>query len=125
MSDAPMTTLAREINKKINGASSALRSEVSCEIGTITDDGLMLDLLERPITGYLVSDLFERMDDILDMLQTIADYISESSIHNEEGGLDPIIEIAKEEYAPLKTGDRVIAIPISGGNNYVVVGRVV
>ena len=122
MPSEALLNLGREIKRQMKHGDDSAMSRARAETGTITAEGLKLDKLNQPLPDYLVSEQFDRLDELLEMVQTIAKYII--SVHTIDGGFEDLEKIIEYEVEPLKAGDRVIALPVNAGNNYVVVGRV-
>ena len=86
-------------------------SAVSAELGTITANGLKLDRFKYEIQDYLVAEY-------LIMPPTITTEISGSDGHTH------MIK-TPEQLQPLKEGDRVLAVPVNGSKDFVVIAKVV
>ena len=93
----PYKELARLIDDRAKRGITMATSAVSAELGTITANGLKLDRFKYEIQDYLVAEYLTLPDSI---------------------GLP-------EQLSPLKPGDRVLAIPVNGGKDFVVIARVV
>lgn len=103
--------LARLIDDRTNKGIISATSTISAELGTITASGLKLDRFKYEIQDYLVSEHL----------------ILPDTVTTETGGIDGhthIIEMP-EQLKPLKEGDRVLAIPVNGGKDFVVIAKVV
>ena len=86
-------------------------SAVSAELGTITTNGLKLDRFKYEIQDYLVAEYL----------------ITPTTITTEISGSDGHTHMIKipEQLQPLKEGDRVLAVPVNGGRDFVVIAKVV
>lgn len=93
----PYKELARLIDDRAKRGITMATSTVSAELGTITASGLKLDRFKYEIRDYLVAEYLTLTDSI---------------------GLP-------EQLKPLKPGDRVLAVPVNGGKDFVVIARVV
>ncbi len=90
---------------------TAVTSTLSAELGTITSSGLKLDRFKYEIQDYLVAEY----------LTVPADYMAQTDVadlHNHK-------VITPKELLPLSPGDRVLAIQVNGGKDFIVVARVI
>lgn len=104
---------ARHINTSVSG--------IQCELGIITDTGLKLDGFKYEIQDYLVAEYLTMKEDFFTTTEL------NSGAHSQytgDGKHDHKI-ITPDQLKPLKTGDRVLAVPVNGGKDFVVVGRVI
>lgn len=107
----PYKELAQLIDDRAKRGITMATSAVSAELGTITANGLKLDRFKYEIQDYLVAEY-------LITPTTIATEISGSDGHTH------MIKIP-EQLQPLKKGDRVLAVPVNGGRDFVVIAKVV
>lgn len=107
----PYKELARLIDDRAKRGITMATLMVSAELGTITASGLKLDRFKHEIQDYLVAEYL----------------IMPTTITTEIGGSDGHTHMIKtpEQLQPLKEGDRVLAIPVNGGKDFVVIARVV
>ena len=103
--------LARLIDDRAKRGITMATSAVSAELGTITANGLKLDRFKYEIQDYLVAEY-------LIMPPTITTEISGSDGHTH------MIK-TPEQLQPLKEGDRVLAVPVNGSKDFVVIAKVV
>jgi len=107
----PYKELARLIDDRAKRGITMATSAVSAELGTITASGLKLDRFKHEIQDYLV-----------------AEYLTlPATIQTEVGGIESHTHTIEtpEQLKPLKPGDRVLAVPVNGGKDFVVIARVV
>ena len=107
----PYKELARLIDDRAKRGITMATSVVSAELGTITASGLKLDRFKYEIQDYLVAEY-------LIMPPTITMEISGSDGHTH------MIK-TPEQLQPLKEGDRVLAVPVNGSKDFVVIAKVV
>ena len=90
------------------------------ELGTMTDDlGLKLDRYKHVINDYLISHHLTLAEP--DMTKTEVDGSHSDPI----GGTHSHKVITPIQLLPLHPGDRVLAIPVNGGQDFVITARVV
>ena len=90
------------------------------ELGTMTDDlGLKLDRYKHVINDYLISHHLTLAEP--DMTKTEVDGSHSDPI----GGTHSHQVITPIQLLPLHPGDRVLAIPVNGGQDFVITARVV
>lgn len=139
----PFKQLASLLDRQmINRAGMAL-SGLPCELGTITASGLKLDGFKHEIQDYLVADWTYKMElpqtsrviktaspvnpDGTDQ-EGVTQYSALSRIDFAVQGADDAgttIKVHMDLKSELKSGDRVLAIPVNGGQDIIVVCKVV
>ncbi|SEO98688.1 hypothetical protein [Propionispora vibrioides] len=93
---------------------------VTAELGTMTDNmGLKLDRFKYVIDDYLLSHHLTLAEPY--MTQTEVDGHHADPI----GGTHSHQVITPPQLLPLHPGDRVLAVPVNGGQDFVIVARVV
>ena len=119
----PLKNLANSINTMAVRAASTAVTGVPCELGTITATmGLKLDRFRHEIQDYLVSEhLVLAKPDFTDTETDGAHSQPDAGY----GGAHAHKVITPSELRPLGSGDRVLAAPVNGGQEYIVVARVV
>ena len=95
-------------------------SWVTAELGTMTGDlGLKLDRFKHVISDYIVSHHLTLAEP--DMTKTEVDGSHADPI----GGTHSHKVITPKQLLPLHPGDRVLVMPVNGGQDFVIVARVV
>ena len=104
-----------------NSAEEAIKGGwVTSELGTMTGDlGLKLDRFKHVISDYMVSHHLTLAEP--DMTQTEVDGSHADPI----GGTHSHKVITPKQLLPLHPGDRVLVVPVNGGQDFVIVARVV
>jgi len=132
----PYRKLASILDSRMADHAGQSISGVPCELGTITAGGLMLDGFKHEIPDYLVAHWQVKL--IFPSFTLIA---SATSPVDEQGNPLPgstttpltrydflpreIDEVRIELKAGLEPGDRVLAIPVNGGREAVIICKVV
>lgn len=81
------------------------------ELGMLTQSGLKLDNFKHEIKSYLVAEYLKLDGTDMTTTEFVADH--------EHGVKTP------SQLRPLAAGDRVLAVPVNGGRDFVVIARVV
>lgn len=139
----PFKQIASILDTQAKKRASQAVSGVLCVLGTITVNGLKLDLYKNVIAEYMVADweLKVEIPQSSRVIQTASpvnadgsdipgttQYSSLSRLDfNVQGVGDPNAtkEVHLDLKSSLKPGDRVLAIPVNGGQDAVVVCKVV
>lgn len=132
----PFKHLAGIIAGQAKKAAQSAVSGVPCELGTITASGLKLDTFKYEIQDYLVAEWMAKIS-----LPAFFFVGTQTAPVDEQGNDLPgasmsqrtrydlqakEISTAKIEIKPeLQPGDRVLAIPVNGGQDAVVICKVV
>jgi len=132
----PFKQLAGIIAGQAKKAAGQALSGVPCELGTITASGLKLDTFKYEIQDYLVAEWMAKIS-----LPAFFFVGTQTSPVDEQGNNLPgattsqrtrynlqekEIEPVTIEFKPqLQPGDRVLAIPVNGGQDAVVIAKVV
>ena len=111
MSD-PYKELARSLKNMAKSQSKNTVMGLHAELGTITTTGLKLDRFKHELKDYLIADYLS-----LPEVLAITSYAGTGPHTHEVPTPEPLLA--------LSTGDRVLAIPVNDGQDYVVVARVV
>lgn len=122
MQDDPFSELFGMLNQQMSdSAKETLKNGwISAELGTITSDmGVKLDRFKHVIYDYLLSHHLTLAEP--DMTKTEVDGDHADPI----GGTHSHQVITPKGLLPLHPGDRVLAMPVNGGQDFVIVARVV
>ena len=132
----PFKSLVASLESRISGIAAKTISGVPSELGTITGSGLKLDSFKYELPDYLVADWVAELEiPPFSMVGTMTAPVDEEG--NPQGGGAPsqrtrfdIAETKIEKVrlnwaAGMKPGDRVLAVPVNGGKDAVVVCKVV
>lgn len=139
----PFKQLASLLDMRMAGHAARAVSGVPCELGTITATGLKLDSFKHEIKDYLVADweLKIEIPQASRVIKTAAPVnpdgsdIPGSTQYSSLTRLDfsvqdvgdpaATIKVHLNLKAGLKPGDRVLAVPVNGGQDAVVICKVV
>lgn len=127
----PYKKLATVLERRMAGHVAAVVSGVPAELGTITGSGLKLDGFKHEIQDYLVADWKTKLKLPSFTLTGTVTGFRDSSGGTVSGTGTFAFEEAEIEGAGLvfkdglKPGDRVLAIPVAGGTEAVVLCKVV
>lgn len=127
----PYKKLATVLEARMAGHAASAVSGIHAELGTITDSGLKLDSFKHELTDYLVADWEATL-----RLPAFAATAAVSGLRDSEGGavtgngtfaFDAVdLEgVGLRFKDALGVGDRVLAIPVAGGSEAVVLCKVV
>ncbi|AEE95792.1 hypothetical protein [Mahella australiensis] len=111
MPNNPYKEIARLIDDRSRKGITAATSVISAELGTITSSGLKLDRFKYEIQDYLVAEYL----------------IFPTTFMTEAAGADSHTHMIEtpEQMQPINEGDRVMAVPVNGGTDFVVIAKVV
>ncbi|WP_239616145.1 hypothetical protein [Cohnella mopanensis] len=132
----PFKKLVSTLESRISGIAAKSLSGIPSELGTITESGLKLDSFKYAIPDYLVAEWVTQLEipafSLVGMMTAPV---------NEDGGAvggavpsqrtrfdyeeSKIEEVRLNWSASMKPGDRVLAVPVNGGKDAVVVCKVV
>ncbi|MDD3927175.1 MAG: hypothetical protein PHT33_11025 [bacterium] len=118
----PFGELASIMDSRARGAAGRMSQDLSAELGTITATGLQLDRFKHELPDYLVAEYLTL--DEPDFTETESDG-AHSQPDAGYGGAHSHQVKTPDKLLPLHAGDRVLAIPVNDGQDYVVVARVV
>jgi len=146
--DDPIKQFASLLDIRMVGHANRAVTGVPCELGTITASGLKLDSFKHEIKDYLVADWLAKM--YLPAFSiagsgTATGTGTQSGLKDSLGGsvtpsfqgsftfegvsfdFNPTVidQVHLELKADLKPGDRVLAVPVNGGQDAVVICKVV
>jgi len=119
--------IAAQAQKKAQSAISG----IPCELGTITASGLKLDTFKHEIQDYLVAEWAVKISlpsfNITGAQIGLKDGENRNVTGTATFSFDPAeIDGVKAELKPdLQPGDRVLAVPVNGGQDAVVICKVV
>ncbi|OPY64073.1 MAG: hypothetical protein A4E56_00127 [Pelotomaculum sp. PtaU1.Bin065] len=139
----PFEQIASMLDTQMKARASQALSGVPCMLGTITAGGLKLDLYKNVIADYMIADweLKIEIPQASRVIRTAAPVNPDGSDipgttqysdfsrldFNVQGIGDPDAtkEVHLDLKASLKPGDRILAIPVNGGQDAVVICKVV
>ncbi|RRJ66940.1 hypothetical protein EHV15_31450 [Paenibacillus oralis] len=129
MTTDPYAALAVSLRENAVRKTAEALAGVSAELGTITGSGLKLDSFKHEIQDYLVAEFpgTLKLPDV--KLTGTVDGLKDSRDGAVSGQGNFSFEPSETEKALLtlryQPGDRVLALPINGGNDAIVICRVV
>lgn len=94
---------------------------MSPELGTITVTGLKLDRFKHELKDYLMAEYLMMPADFF----TTTELNSGAHAQYTGDGRHDHKVITPQQLKPLTPGDRVMALPVNGGQDFVVIARVV
>lgn len=127
----PFNKLAAVLESRMSGHATAAVSGVPAEMGTLTSSGLKLDSFKHEIKDYLVAEwetkltipAFTLTGAVAGLQDGSGGAVSGSGTFSfEETEIDGVGFMFKDG---LKPGDRVLAVPVAGGSEAVVLCKVV
>lgn len=131
----PYRQIADIVMEQAKKAAGNALSGIPCELGTITASGLKLDTFKHEIPNYLVAEWMARIHlPAHTMLATETAPVDAggsplpgaTTVHAKYDFETKEIDQVKIEIKPdLQPGDRVLAIPVNGGQDAVVICKVV
>lgn len=135
MSD-PFKSLVSTLESRFTGISAKSLSGIPSELGLITSSGLKLDSFKHEIPDFLVAEWVAELElPAFSLVGTMIAPVDETG--NPTGGGAPsqrtrfdfdetkIGEVRLNWSAGIKPGDRVLAVPVNGGKDAVIVCKVV
>lgn len=131
MSNNPFQQFVSLFDSRMAGHAARALSGLPCELGTITGSGLKLDSFKHEIPDYLVADWLVKISlpafSITGTQTGLKDSLGGSVTGQVTFSFSPtVIDNVHIELKPdLKPGDRVLAVPVNGGQDVVVVCKVV
>lgn len=117
----PFKELARAIDQRAKQQAGRVFLSLQPELGTITATGLKLDRFKHEIRGYLVADYLTMATDFF----TTTELDSGGHPQYTGDGIHDHQIVTPEQLKPLAPGDRVLALPVNGCQDFVVIARVV
>ena len=131
----PYKQLTSILDMRMCGIAKSEISGVPCELGIITSTGLKLDNFKHEIKDYLIADWNVKVHfPSFTMLGTWTAPVDENGIPEPDAKsyfaknsfqsceVDKVrLELAVE----LNPGDRVLAIPVNGGQDFVIMSKVI
>lgn len=129
----PYAEIARLLDLRMSTRAARAIQGLPCELGTITHTGLKLDGFRHEIRDYLVADWLVTLHlPPFSLLGTATPVDGQGNPVEPTGQLarfdfrEARIEDVRLEVRPgLKPGDRVLAVPVNGGTDAVVLCKVV
>ncbi|XID92503.1 hypothetical protein ACF3MZ_29250 [Paenibacillaceae bacterium WGS1546] len=131
----PFKSLVSTLESRFSGIAAKALSGIPSELGTITASGLKLDSFKHEIPDFLVADWVTQLElPAFSMVGTMTAPVDAQG--NSQGGttsqltrfdyMETKIEDVRLNWSTgIKPGDRVLAIPVNGGKDAVVVCKVV
>lgn len=127
----PYNQLVSILDDRMNQITKNAMSWLSAELGTITASGLKLDSFKHEIRDYLVAEWLVRMELPQFGLQGTQSGLKDSQGGSVTGTASFSFQPAIVENVQLKLksqfqpGDRVLALPLNGGQDLIVICKVV
>ncbi|TNJ65170.1 hypothetical protein FE784_16365 [Paenibacillus hemerocallicola] len=120
----PYKKLATVLESRMAGHAATAVTGVPAELGTITGSGLKLDSFKHEMTDYLVAEWETKLKlPAFSLRGSITGTLSGSGeFQFEETEIEGAALLFKDG---LKPGDRVLAVPVAGGSEAVVICKVV
>ncbi|WP_372632977.1 hypothetical protein [Cohnella sp.] len=132
----PFKSLVATLESRFSGIAAKSLSGVPSELGTITGSGVKLDSFKYEIPDYYVADWVAELElPAFSLIGTMTAPVDEEG--NATGGgassqrtcfdfdETKIGEVRLNWSAGIKPGDRVLAVPVNGGKDAVIVCKVV
>ncbi|ACV64915.1 hypothetical protein Dtox_4248 [Desulfofarcimen acetoxidans DSM 771] len=132
----PFKQLASILEMRMAGHVARSVSGVLCELGTITASGLKLDSFKHEIQDYLVADWLVKIHfPVFSLVGTATSPVNDqgidlpgaktTSLTRYDFLTREVDEVHLELKADIKPGDRVLAVPVNGGQDAVVIAKVI
>ncbi len=132
----PFKELVSTLEMRMDSKAAQRVSGIPCELGTMTSTGLKLDKFKHEIQDYLVADWLVKVHfPAFSLVGTATSPVDEQG--NDQPGASTseltrydflpreVDQVRLELKADLKPGDRVLAVPVNGGQEAVIVAKVV
>ncbi|MBW5447442.1 hypothetical protein GE107_15395 [Cohnella sp. CFH 77786] len=132
----PFKKLAATLETRLSGMAAKAVSGLPSELGTITGSGLKLDSFKYEIPDYLVADWTAKLHfPAFSLVGTMTSPVDGEGVP--QGGAVPgprtrfdfeeaeVEDVRLNWQSGLKAGDRVLAVPVNGGRDAVVLCKVV
>lgn len=120
MSD-PFKRLKSKLDSKMQRQISSETSGKFGELGTVTATGIKLDNFKHEIKDYLIADYLTLPNDFMTAVEPGK---GEHDLPSHDYAHDHNV-VTPKQLKPLKPGDRVLVIPVAGGQEFVIIARVV
>ncbi|NQX66811.1 hypothetical protein HQN90_11820 [Paenibacillus alba] len=126
----PYKKLATTLDNRMSGHAASAITGLPAELGTMTAGGLKLDRFKHEIADYYVADWMAKLHlPAFTLGGTVTGLTSGSGAVTGQGtfafGESEVEDVRLEFQHGLKSGDRVLAIPINDGNDVVIICKVV
>jgi len=131
----PYKQLVTLFDARMEGKAANAISGVPCELGTITPSGLKLDSFKHEIKDYLVADWLMKIHfPAFTLIGTATWPVDENGIPLPDAKstsarfdfkAEKVDQVHLELKADIKSGDRVLVIQVNGGQDAVIIGKVV
>lgn len=125
MQNDPFSELFGILNQEMAGKTKKAMDGawLGGELGTMTDDlGLKLDRYKHIIRDYMISHHLTLAEPDMTITETDGEHSQPDAGY---GGAHSHKVITPIQLLPLHPGDRVLAIPVNGGQDFVITARVV
>lgn len=130
MSNNPFRDLAAILEQQMSNQAVRAVSGIPSELGTITSSGLKLDSFKHEIRDYLVAEWLLKVEVPAFTIKGTQSGLLDSQGKSVTGQatftfLPTVLDDVRLELkAGLKPGDRVLTIPVHGGQDIVVIAKV-
>lgn len=131
----PFKQLVALLDARMAGQSARAISGMPCELGTMTTSGLKLDSFKHEIKDYLVADWLVKIHlPSFTLIGTATWPVdqngvplpdAESTLARFDFKAKEIDQVHLELKADIKSGDRVLAVPVNGGQDATIICKVV
>lgn len=132
----PYRKLASILEQRMAGHAAQAVSGMPCELGTITATGLKLDSFKQEIRDYLVADWLVKVHfPAFSFIGTATSPVDDQGNPLPGATTTPLTrydflerqvdDVRLEMKVSLKAGDRVLAVPVNGGQDAIIVAKVV
>lgn len=132
----PFKQFASVLDARMTGHAGKALSGIPCELGTITASGLKLDSFKHEIQDYLVADWLVKVYlPAISFIGTATSPVDDQGINlpgatttaltRYDFNAKEVDQVHLELKADLIPGDRVLAVPVNGGQDAVVICKVV
>ncbi|MEF3302390.1 hypothetical protein [Paenibacillus sp. GYB003] len=127
----PFKKLASVLEQRMAGHAATALSGVPSELGTITGSGLKLDSFKHELQDFLIADwdvtlklpAFTLSGDVTGLRDSDGGSVTGSGTFRFDEAEIEGVKLALKD--GLKPGDRVLAVPVAGGSEAVVLCKVV
>lgn len=132
----PFRQLVAILDARMTGHAAQAVTGVPCELGTITSSGLKLDSFKHELRDYLIADwLVKVYFPAFSFVGTATSPVDDQGNALPGAATSPLTrydfrerevdQVRLELKADLKPGDRVLVVPVNGGQDAVVIAKVV
>lgn len=118
----PYKQLASVLSHQMSRQASMALSGLPAELGTVTANGLKLDSLRDELTDYLVAEFAGTLEMPAFSWEATVGGGTRTRFDFEK---TMIPEVKLNQALGLQPGDRVLAVPVNGGHDVIVLGKAV